>query len=104
VHDQFIILIVSACIQAPIAIFLMTLLVKIYMVKLKLWDVIVLILLMIIANISWILSQVFQFQALKNGTQVTEIDTLATGISLGIACCCFSLSHWIFSFKYWKCS
>lgn len=56
VHDQRIIVITSFSIQMPIVIFLSALLLRIALFKLALWDVIILISLMIVANISWCLS------------------------------------------------
>ena len=104
VHDQQIIVIFSFCIEVPIIIFLGMLLTRLAIIKLALWYVIILITLMILANLSWLISQLYQLFALKSDDYYNREEVIVSGFFLMVACCCFSLSHWIFSFKYWKCS
>lgn len=75
-----------------------------YQHRLVLWIVIVLITLMMAADVTWIASQWLQLASLRHTDIDTESYRVASGFTLMIACVCFSLSHWMFSFKYWSCA
>jgi hypothetical protein len=64
----------------------------------------VLIALMGLADVMWIASQGIQLEGLKH-YGYNDIETrISSGVTVMIASICFSLSHWVFCFKYYTSS
>lgn len=106
VRDQKVIIGVSASLMIPLILFFFWMLLMMLKNRVQLLIVLVLILLMCSADLFWILSQTVRLVQLQEEDYVTgnADDNIWEGFSLMIAFICFSLSHWIFSFKYWVCA
>ena len=85
-------------------IFFICLYIRLCYHKLMLSLVISLITLMLVADISWLISQLITLKSLYLSNDDSINILVSSGIALMIAFVCFSLSHWVFCFKYWSCA
>ncbi len=60
----------------------------------------ILLALMAFADLFWIVSQKIQLTMLKNHSNSVDYR-VSSGVTLMMASCLFSLSHWVFCFKYY---
>lgn len=63
-----------------------------------------LIALMGLADVMWITSQGIQLAGLKSYDYKDLATRISSGVTVMIASICFSLSHWVFCFKYYTSS
>lgn len=85
-------------------IFFICLYIRLWYHKLMLALVIILITLMLFADLAWLISQFITLKSLYDSRYATIDIQIGSGIALMIAFVCFSLSHWVFCFKYWSCA
>ena len=107
VTDQKTIVITSLVLMLPLLVMFSGLLYEIYKKRLRLYRLILLIVLLMLSSIFWCWEQILVYHRVKVDPNNTDPDTryrVSEGILLILACVSFSMSHWIFSMKYWTCA
>lgn len=75
--------------------------------RLRLYRLILLIVLLMLSSIFWCWDQILVYHRIKVDPSSSDPDNrfrISEGVLLILACICFSMSHWIFSMKYWTCA
>lgn len=107
VKDERTIVITSIVFMLPLLVMFSGLLYKIYKHKIRLYRLILLICLLMLSTIFWCWAQVVAYHWVKrnpNNPDPSERYRVYSGVLLVLACISFSMSHWIFSMKYWTCA
>ena len=91
----------------PLLVMFSGLLYRIYQKQLRLYRLILLIVLLMLSSIFWCWDQILVYNRIKLDPTNTNPDRrfrVSEGVLLILACVSFSMSHWIFSMKYWTCA
>ena len=107
VEDQRTIVITSLVLMLPLLVMFACLLFKIYQKGIRLYRLVLLIVLLMLSSIFWCWEQILVYHRVKLDPNNPDPDVryrVSEGILLILACISFSMSHWIFSMKYWTCA
>ena len=107
VEDQRTIVITSLVLMLPLLVMFAGLLFKIYQKGIRLYRLVLLIVLLMLSSIFWCWEQISVYHRIKLDPNNPDPDVryrVSEGILLILACISFSMSHWIFSMKYWTCA
>ena len=92
----------------PLLVMFTGLLLKMYLHRIKLFRLVLLISLLMMSSVFWSWAQILSYHYQRSSsTSITDPDDsyrIQSGVLLILACVCFSMSHWIFSMKYWTCA